>query len=70
MTVMGRGPAQAAARQPYIIFGILLAALIILRHLPNLRRLVAGTETKIGEKAEAPRAQDAEGGPESETEYR
>lgn len=35
----------------YIIFGVLLAILIIWRHRPNIQRLLAGTEYHIGEKA-------------------
>lgn len=59
-----------AARQPYLLMGIALAILVILRHLPNIRRLVTGQETRIGQRAEAPRAEGIESGPESETEYR
>ncbi len=40
------------------IFWSAVAALVILRHLPNIKRLVAGTETKIGEKAEVEEAEE------------
>lgn len=58
------------AHQPYLLMGIALALLVILRHIPNIGRLVTGRETRIGERAEAPRAEGVESGPESETEYR
>ncbi len=35
----------------YIIFGVVVAVLIIYRHCPNLKRLLDGTEYKWGEKA-------------------
>ena len=35
---------------PYVDFGIIIAALIIIKHIPNIRRLIAGEEHKIGEK--------------------
>ncbi len=38
------------------IFWCAVAALVILRHLPNIKRLLAGTETRIGEKVETPSA--------------
>lgn len=34
----------------YLGLGVGVAVLVIIRHLPNIRRLIAGTETKIGEK--------------------
>ncbi len=37
---------------PYLIYGILAAALIWLRHIDNIQRLLAGTERKIGQKAQ------------------
>lgn len=37
----------------YIAFVGLAVAVIVLRHLPNMRRLVAGTEPRIGRKREA-----------------
>jgi len=33
-----------------VIFGAVLAALITLKHVSNIRNLIAGTESKIGEK--------------------
>lgn len=36
----------------YVIFGIMLGAFVIWRHRPNIRRLAAGTEYRIGQKAE------------------
>jgi acyl phosphate:glycerol-3-phosphate acyltransferase len=35
-----------------VLLTILLAALIVLRHHENIRRLVAGTEPRIGKKTE------------------
>lgn len=32
---------------PYIIFAIIMSVLAIVRHIPNIRRLMAGTEKKI-----------------------
>jgi acyl phosphate:glycerol-3-phosphate acyltransferase len=45
-----------AARLPITIFVAAIVTLVILRHVPNLRRLAAGTESKIGAKrtADAP----------------
>ncbi len=37
---------------PYLVYGILAAALIWLRHLDNIQRLLAGTERKLGQKAQ------------------
>lgn len=39
-------------REPwyYVLFGFLAAALVIYRHRPNIRRLLAGTEYKLGER--------------------
>ena len=38
------------ARLPITIFVAAVVALVVLRHVPNLRRLMAGTESKIGAK--------------------
>ena len=38
--------------QAWIIFWIAIAALVILRHIPNIKRLLADAETKIGERVE------------------
>lgn len=35
----------------YLLLGSLLALLVVLRHIPNIKRLFAGEEYKIGEKA-------------------
>jgi len=39
-----------AALWPLVIFAAVMAALVILRHRDNIRRLLAGTESKIGTK--------------------
>jgi acyl phosphate:glycerol-3-phosphate acyltransferase len=36
----------------WIVFWIAIAALVILRHIPNIKRLLADAETKIGERVE------------------
>jgi glycerol-3-phosphate acyltransferase PlsY len=36
----------------FVLLTILLAALIFVRHHANIRRLVAGTEPRIGKKTE------------------
>ncbi len=38
---------------PLVLFSIAMAALIILRHRGNIKRLLAGTENKIGHRAQA-----------------
>lgn len=68
--VMPFPESHADAQRPYLILGIGFAVLVILRHLPNIRRLLSGTETKIGERVQAPIAEGVGGGAESETEYR
>jgi glycerol-3-phosphate acyltransferase PlsY len=35
---------------PEIIFSVLIALLVVLRHIPNIRRLIAGTENRIGRR--------------------
>jgi glycerol-3-phosphate acyltransferase PlsY len=42
----------AHKRWEWIAFWALVAALVILRHIANIGRLLAGKETKIGEKVE------------------
>ena len=34
-----------------IIIGVLLALLIVIKHTPNIKNLIAGTESRIGDKA-------------------
>lgn len=69
--VMGVLPrTDLTQRVPFVVFGIVLAVLVIVRHIPNIRRLLAGKETQIGERARAPIAEGVGGGAESETEYR
>ena len=63
-------PGIPAAQMPFLAAGVALALLILIKHLPNLQRLFSGTESRVGQKAEAPLAEGVEGGPESETEYR
>jgi glycerol-3-phosphate acyltransferase PlsY len=36
----------------YLVYGVLAAGLIWLRHIDNIQRLLAGTERKLGQKAE------------------
>ncbi len=43
--------AVSGARPAWVVFWTAIAALIILRHIPNLGRLLEGTEAKIGERA-------------------
>jgi glycerol-3-phosphate acyltransferase PlsY len=42
-----------ATRQPhqYLAYVIPMAVLVVVKHIPNIRRLLAGTEPKIGRKA-------------------
>jgi glycerol-3-phosphate acyltransferase PlsY len=42
----------AGRRWEWIVFWALVAALVILRHISNIGRLLAGTETKIGQRAD------------------
>ena len=37
---------------PYRLFGVIVAAFVILRHRENIRRILAGTESRFGEKKE------------------
>jgi acyl phosphate:glycerol-3-phosphate acyltransferase len=43
---------------PTAIAIILMAVLIVVRHLPNLKRLVAGQESKVGVRKTAPPAEE------------
>lgn len=58
--LFARGEGYSVALQVCII---VMALLIVIRHEPNIRRLLAGTETKIGQKAKRPDAGDADGVP-------
>ncbi len=42
--------ALAGARMEWTLFWMAVAALIILRHIPNLGRLLEGTESRVGER--------------------
>jgi glycerol-3-phosphate acyltransferase PlsY len=44
--------AATAVRWEWVAFWTAVAALIIARHIPNLGRLLEGTESKIGERVE------------------
>lgn len=35
---------------PFLIFATILAALAVYRHIPNIKRIAAGTESKMGSK--------------------
>jgi glycerol-3-phosphate acyltransferase PlsY len=49
-------PAVAAARPPrsYLLLAIVIAALVLWRHRENIRRLIDGTEPKIGARKVPP----------------
>jgi glycerol-3-phosphate acyltransferase PlsY len=49
---------------------VLISALLVWRHKSNILKLVAGTESRIGEKREASSAQDAGSSPGSESSQR
>lgn len=36
--------------RPYLVVGLFITALAIVKHIPNIKRLAAGTEPKIGRK--------------------
>ncbi len=40
------------------LFGSAIALLVLLRHLPNLKRLFTGTEAKLGQKVEVPEGEE------------
>ena len=46
------GGARTWAKTPLVVFGAVVALLVIVRHRSNIRRLLAGTENKIGQRAE------------------
>jgi hypothetical protein len=37
------------------VFGLFATALVLLTHLPNINRLIRGTEPKLGEAAPPPK---------------
>jgi glycerol-3-phosphate acyltransferase PlsY len=41
---------------PYFYFAVVATILLVLRHVPNIKRLIAGTERRLGEPKEAPAA--------------
>jgi acyl phosphate:glycerol-3-phosphate acyltransferase len=52
--VVWKGP-HDAYRTAYIVAAVLVAALVVIRHIPNIRRLIAGTEgVTIGRKGAKP----------------
>jgi glycerol-3-phosphate acyltransferase PlsY len=53
---LGLGWPLLGQQWPLMAFAILIAALILYKHRGNLGRLRAGTEHKIGKRADAPRA--------------
>jgi glycerol-3-phosphate acyltransferase PlsY len=46
------GGARTWAKTPLVVFAAAVALLVIVRHRSNIRRLLAGTENKIGQRAE------------------
>lgn len=38
--------------RPYLVVGLFIAAFALVKHVPNIKRLAAGTEPKIGRKKE------------------
>jgi glycerol-3-phosphate acyltransferase PlsY len=42
---------------PYFYFAVVATILLIVRHVPNMKRLVAGTERRMGEPKAAPAAE-------------
>jgi glycerol-3-phosphate acyltransferase PlsY len=38
----------------YVLFGLVVATLVIVRHRGNIQRLLTGTERKIGQRTEIP----------------
>jgi len=43
-------PALVGAKEAYLAYGVLAAAMIFYRHRDNIRRLLAGTERRLGER--------------------
>jgi len=44
--------ALSGRRWEWLVFWSAVALLVVLRHIPNIKRLLAGTETKIGQRVE------------------
>jgi len=38
---------------PYLAFSLLIAAIVVIRHIPNIGRLLRGEELKLGQKVDA-----------------
>jgi len=52
---------RAGDSLPFMVFALLMAVVVIVRHRSNIKRLLAGTENRIGaRKAAAPARQDAD----------
>ena len=60
---LGRG-SPAAERLPVESFLWILAVVVLLRHVPNLRRIAAGTEPRIGSRTAASPADEGNAGKE------
>jgi glycerol-3-phosphate acyltransferase PlsY len=50
---LARGWQPFTRQSPLLIFAVIIAAMVILKHRSNLARLRAGTENKIGRKPAA-----------------
>jgi len=59
--------ALAGARWEWGAFWTGVAALVIARHIPNLGRLLQGTEAKIGQRVEVARGGGEAGGEDGST---
>jgi len=49
------GGAHTWCRTELIVFGALVAALVVVRHKSNIARLLRGTENKVGQRVSAGR---------------
>lgn len=45
----GRSPGALRERWPILVFSVLVAALVVVRHRANIGRLIAGKEARLGE---------------------
>ncbi len=50
------------AAWPFLLVGVLLAALVIVKHRGNIQRTLAGTESKFGQRVPPPPSSPARGG--------